>query len=284
MRLMIITGLSGAGKSCVADAFEDIGWFCVENIPVKLICDLSQKLMNECNHEKVAIVTDMRAGICVQELKKSVEQIKKSGVFVETLFVDCKKDVLFTRYKQSRRLHPLMRMETDSLAQSIEKEASVMKEIKLFSDYIIDTTLFSSLSTKQRILSTFSENTDRTMHIHCMSFGFKHGTPEDVDYMFDTRFLPNPYYIDELRNLTGLDSRVSSFVLDNEAAAEFKNHLINMVDFVVPECIKEGRSQLVIAIGCTGGHHRSVTFVGVLSEHLRNKGYRVSVSHREIEK
>ena len=284
MRLMIITGLSGAGKSCVVDAFEDIGWFCVDNVPAKLICEMARMLMNDCNHENVAIVTDIRAGLIADDLKASVGQLEKLGITAEILFVDCKREELFKRYKQSRRVHPLMEKESDSLSRAVEKEENVLNEIKLFSDYIIDTTLFSLAATKQRILESFSGDVAKTMHIHCMSFGFKHGIPDDVDFMFDTRFLPNPFYIDELRELTGLHQQVSSFVLNNEAAAEFKNHLLNFTDFIVPQCIKEGRGQLVIAIGCTGGHHRSVTFVNVLSEHLKNKGYHISVNHRDIEK
>lgn len=284
MKLLIITGLSGAGKSCVADAFEDIGWFCVDNLPAKLIPFFAERLKTDSDYKKVAVVTDIRAGLTVEDINSSVEELNKSDIETQLLFVDCKQDVLFTRYKQTRRSHPLMKKREDSLTEAIKKEILIFKTVKNNADYVIDTTGFSVLSTKQRIISTFSENRNKSMHIHCMSFGFKHGIPEDVDFMFDVRFLPNPFYVDELKPLTGLDEKVSSFVMDNQLAAKFEKHLINLIDFIVPECINEGRGQLVIAVGCTGGHHRSVTFAERIANHLINSGYYVSVNHRDIEK
>ncbi len=284
MNLVIVTGISGAGKSCVVNAFEDIGWFCVDNLPVEFIPQFVKKIINETKHENIAIVTDIRAGLTSYDLKNTIETLSQENINVTLLFVNCKRDEIFKRYKQSRRSHPLIKNESDTLMSAIEKEKELLAPVKQMANYVIDTTLLLPYQTKQRVISTFTENKNKTMHIHVVSFGFKHGIPQDADYVFDTRFLPNPFYIDELKILTGLDERVSSFVMNNNSAIEFEKHLLNMISFVVPMCINEGRGQLVIAIGCTGGHHRSVTFTERTALYLKKNNYSVCITHRDIEK
>lgn len=282
MEVLIVTGLSGAGKSCVADALEDIGYFCVDNIPTKLIPNLIDLLNKENEYEKVAIVTDTRSGITVEAFTSAILETQELGVPLKTLFVDCKSDVLFSRYKQSRRCHPLMSGKDTDILTVIENEKELYKEIKAKCAFKLDTGSLSVSLCKSRIMGMFSDNSDKCMHIHCLSFGFRYGIPEDADFVFDLRFLPNPYYIPEFKELTGLDESVSSYVMQFDTAKNYLGHILSILDFAVPKCVKEGRSQLVIAVGCTGGHHRSVTFAQLIHKHLKEKGFNVSVSHRDI--
>ncbi len=284
MELIIVTGLSGAGKSCVMNALEDIGYFCMDNLPSKLIPVFAKLLKETQEREKVAVVTDIRAGLTGGDLKEATQLLDELCIPFRVLFLDCNEDKLLSRYKQTRRIHPLIGDKADTLSGAILKEKSMLYSVKEMADFVIDTSEFSISDCKTKIISMFSSDAQKQMHIHCMSFGFKHGIPKDADYIFDVRFLPNPFYVPELKELTGLNKEVRDFVTNNPSAAEFEKNLHSLVSFIVPECIKEGRSQLVIAIGCTGGHHRSVTFAERLCNMLKDKNYNVIITHRDIKK
>ena len=284
MELLIITGLSGAGKSCAMNALEDMGYFCIDNLPSNLVPVFAERLKDSAEHKKVAVTTDIRAGLSFEDFKSFTSLLDKLSVPHKTLFIDCDDDVLLSRYKQTRRVHPLMNGRCNTLSESVSCERKLLSEIKEVSDYIFDTTYFKVQDFKKIISSVFSDNRDKQMHIHCLSFGFKHGTPKDADYIFDVRFLPNPFYIPELKDHTGLDREVREYVMNNSYAKEFEDKLHNLISFVIPRCIDEGRGQLVIAVGCTGGHHRSVTFVERLFKFLDENNYSVSVAHRDINK
>ncbi len=282
MELIIVTGLSGAGKSCVMNALEDIGYFCIDNLPSKLIPVFAELLKESGEHERIAVVTDVRADLTAEELRIASLRLNEMSVSSKILFLDCSEDVLLSRYKQTRRIHPLMKGIDDTLSSAIVSEKTALSSIKGMAHFVLDTSDLSVSECKNRIISLFCENLNKQMNIHCMSFGFKHGIPKDADYIFDVRFLPNPFYVSELKELTGVDEQVRNFVMSNSSAAEYENLIHSLVSFAVPECIKEGRSQLVIAVGCTGGHHRSVTFAERLYEMLKEKNYNVYITHRDI--
>lgn len=284
MEVIIVTGLSGAGKSCVMKALEDTGSFCMDNLPAKLIPVFAKLLKDAGEHERIAVAADIRAGLTVDGLKEALEVLNELEICFKLLFLDCTEDELLTRYKQTRRLHPLMNGKEDTLSSAIISEKELLYPVKEISDYVIDTSFLSLSECRARIFSMFSENAEKAMSIHFMSFGFKYGIPKDADYVFDTRFLPNPFYVSELKELTGLDKRVRDFVMESDVSKELENHFVSLIETVIPECLKEGRSQLVIAFGCTGGHHRSVTFAERLCANFREKNYSVSVSHRDINK
>lgn len=286
MDLIIVTGISGAGKSTVIHAMEDIGYFCIDNLPGKLIPLLAFSVIKEGKKEKVAIVSDVRANINPEDMQQALGKLSDMGITYKLLFLDCKEDVLLTRFRLARRTHPLMSDDCKSTVEAIRKEKELMEPFKHIADYVIDTTLMSLNSCKNRIFDFFKEydGAPSTVKVHCVSFGFKHGVPEDADYIFDVRSLPNPYYVEELKGLIGTDEKVSSFVMSFPEACEYEKKLTEFCDFIVPLCTKDGRSQLVIAIGCTGGHHRSVTFTEMLYKHLLATGYRASLSHRDINK
>lgn len=286
MDLIIVTGLSGAGKSTVIRAMEDIGYFCVDNLPVKLIPTLARSVIIEGEKEKVAIVSDVRAGLTPHDMQETLLELKEMNIRYRIIFIDCKQDIILNRFRLARRSHPLCD-DCISMVDAIGIEKKLMEPFKQMADYIIDTSMLSHNSCKNRIFDFFKDlegTHSSSVKVHCVSFGFKHGIPEDADYIFDVRSLPNPYYVDELKELTGIDEKVSSFVMSFSQAQEFERKLFDFCDFAVPLCVKDGRSQLIIAIGCTGGHHRSVTFVELLYKHLQALGYRVSLSHRDINK
>lgn len=284
MELVIITGLSGAGKSCVINALEDIGFFCIDNLPSKLIASTAEYLKGEGKQERAAIVTDIRSGISDDELEKACHCLDELYIPYKMLFIDCNEDKLISRYKQTRRSHPLFNSGYIALSDAISEEKRQLSLIKSKAHFVLDTSYYSPSDCKERIISMFCTDIHRSIHIHCMSFGFKHGIPKDADYIFDVRFLPNPFYVAELKEKTGLDEDVRSFVMGNAVAEIFEEKLHSLVDFIISECVKEGRSQLMIAIGCTGGHHRSVTFVERLCAMIKDKGYNVVVTHRDINK
>ncbi|MBQ7117370.1 MAG: RNase adapter RapZ [Clostridia bacterium] len=284
MELIIVTGLSGSGKTCAMNTLEDMGYFCVDNLPCRHIPVFAKFLKELGKNDRVAVSTDMRAGLSADELKKSTELLSEISVAHRILYLDCSEDVLLLRYKQTRRIHPLMRGDIFTLSEAIAAEKKIFSQIKLIADYRIDTSELSYFECKSRIISLFCDDAQKQMRIYCMSFGFKHGIPKDADYVFDVRFLPNPFYIPELKEKTGLDREVRDFVMSKPEASEFESKLQSLINFTVPQCIKEGRSQLVIAVGCTGGHHRSVTFAERLCSYLKEKNYNVNVIHRDINK
>ena len=283
MRLVVVTGMSGSGKRTAIKMLEDVGYYCVDNLPVRLI-DMFVDLISEKNTEltKVALGIDARADQPFDEAVKAIDSIKKENVTTEILFLEASTEVLLKRYKESRRMHPLA--PDGRVEEGIEREREVLKEIKKQADYVIDTSKLLTRELKVEIDRIFVEDKKyNNLMINIVSFGFKYGIPQDADLVFDVRFLPNPFYIDELKNLTGLDKPVRDFVMSFEESGEFLKKLEEMLMFLIPNYIKEGKYQLVVAIGCTGGHHRSVTLAEMLYADIKDKeDFWVKLSHRDV--
>ena len=278
MEFLIITGLSGAGKSRAIDALEDIGFYCVDNIPPKLIIafyEMSNQAKGSLS--RVAVVTDIRGGDMFSSLFETLDQMDNENKEYKILFLDANDYVLMNRFKETRRKHPLVENCLGSLEQAVKLERDVLKPVRERADYIIDTSYLSPAQLKERISSLFLGDSSDALMIHCVSFGFKYGIPAEADLVFDVRCLPNPYYVEELRNLTGLDEPVRSYVMKWEQTQ-------GLIDYMLPLYCDEGKSQLVIAIGCTGGHHRSVALAQLLYNHLLEQNMRTSVNHRDIQK
>ena len=284
MELIIITGMSGAGKSQVIDALEDIGYFCIDNIPPELIVKFAQLISETGEHEKTALVTDARAGKKFDKLFGALDELSELDIQYRLMFIDADNDVLVSRYKETRRKHPMLSNSVYTVEEAVERERSVIGAARDRADIIFDTTGLSAIQCRVRISEMFSLIDEKTMSIHCVSFGYKYGIPNDADLVFDVRCLPNPFYVPELKPLTGLDRPVFDYVMNSDISKEFADKIFNIIDFSLPLYRKEGRSQLIIAFGCTGGHHRSVTFAKLLNEHLNGKGYNLSISHRDINK
>lgn len=284
MEFIIVTGLSGAGKSVAVDAMEDIGFYCVDNLPPKLIAtfyELCQQAKE--GFERVAVVTDIRGGD-IARLSDSLQRLREENKEYKILFLDAKDGVLINRFKETRRKHPLLDHSLTSLEQAVQLERDMLRSVREISHYIIDTSYLSPSQLKQRVAALFLGNASEAMVVHCVSFGFKHGAPTEADLMFDVRCLPNPFYVPELKKLTGLDETVRDYVLKWEETQGFLERWLPLIDYMLPLYCSEGKSQLVIAIGCTGGHHRSVALAQLLYDHLISNGKRASVNHRDIHK
>ena len=285
MEFVIITGLSGAGKSRAIDALEDIGFYCIDNMPPKLISKFAEIcLQSDGKLERVAIVTDVRGGELFQGLFEELDLLKEQGFAYKLLFLDASDAVLMTRYKETRRKHPLVGMIDGSIENAIRTERALLKPARERADYIIDTSLLSAAQLRERIANIFLDNISNSMLINCMSFGFKYGPAVEADLVFDVRCLPNPFYIDELKQKTGLDAEVRDYVMEWPQSQELLAKLKDLIDFLLPLYLDEGKSQLVVAVGCTGGKHRSVTFTEMLYKHLSEQGKKVTVNHRDINK
>lgn len=286
MELLIVTGMSGSGKSAVTDALEDLGFFCADNMPPKLIPTIAQFISSSPEtNKKLATITDIRVG--EHNLKKfpeAIEELRRNNVDFKILYVDAADEVLIRRYKETRRLHPLIESCDGSLTAAIAKERELTLGIRTMADYTIDTSKSSVAECRQRVAELFLEDPVSSLKIRCMSFGFKYGIPGDADIVFDVRCLPNPFYIPSMKYRTGLEEDVSSYVMNHEQSQEVLKRLKSLIDYSVPLYRAEGKSQLVIAIGCTGGRHRSVTFAEQIKNHLSMQGYSVSIKHRDIEK
>lgn len=285
MEFLIVTGLSGAGKSRAVDALEDIGFYCVDNIPPKLITafyELSQQAKGALS--RVAVVTDIRGGDMFSSLFETLDELISEKREYKILFLDANDYVLINRFKETRRKHPLAENCLGSLEQAVKLERDVLKPVRERADYTIDTSFLSPAQLKERISNLFLGDSSDALMIHCVSFGFKYGIPNESDLVLDVRCLPNPYYVEELKNLTGLDEPVCSYVMKWEQTKGFIERAFNLIDYMIPLYCNEGKSQLVIAIGCTGGHHRSVALTQLLYNHLLKKDMRTSVNHRDIHK
>ena len=282
MEFMIVTGLSGSGKSATVNALEDVGYYCIDNIPPILIKDFANLCIKTESLNKVAVVTDTRGGSFFDQFVKIIDELREINLDFKILFLEASESCLVTRYKETRRKHPLAKKAGGSVESAVKMEVEMLKPIKENADYIIDTTMLSPQKLKMRISEMFATGASDRMSIHVMSFGFKFSPATDADLVFDVRCLPNPFYIDELREKTGLDNEVSDYVMSFEDSQTLYNKIEDMVDFLVPLYKKEGKSQLVIAFGCTGGKHRSVTFAKYLAKHLKNKDLHVTSSHRDI--
>lgn len=283
MELIIVTGLSGAGKSQTANILEDMGFYCVDNVPPRIIpafADMSQNAGGQFS--KMALVTDIRGGEMFGEIDGILTDFDARGLEYKILFLDCSNEVLVRRYKENRRKHPLNSGEKLSLAEAIEKERKTLKKIRNKADYIIDTSHISISQLKQKVSALFYGEVSNTLKIQCKSFGFKYGTDGEDDLIFDVRCLPNPFYDENLKEKTGLEKCVQDYVLLHDESQTFLQKLSDFLLFAVPLYVKEGKSQLNIAFGCTGGKHRSVTFAETVGKLLSDKGYNCSVWHRDI--
>lgn len=286
MRLVLVTGMSGAGKSTALKMLEDMGYFCVDNLPVPLIPKLADLLsMPGSEINKIGLGIDIRSGHTFDELEKVLDEMKDIGVPLEILYMEAADDVLVKRYKESRRFHPLSGG-NERVDAGIRKEREKMTFVRKRADYLIDTSHMLTRELKTQLNKIFVENKEyKNIYITVLSFGFKYGIPNDADLVFDVRFLPNPYYLEELRPLSGNDRPVREYVMNNDKAKEFLNRLSEMVEFLIPNYISEGKTQLVIAIGCTGGKHRSVTLANELYEKLeKSENYGIRIEHRDIER
>ncbi|MHB8064890.1 MAG: RNase adapter RapZ [Ruminiclostridium sp.] len=284
MRFVIVTGMSGAGKSLVTNYLEDIGFFCVDNLPPALIPKFAEiSAQSEGKMEKIALVIDIRGGELLHDLFPALAEVKQSGFSYEILFLEADDEVLVKRYKESRRQHPLSL--EGRLMKGIREERKALEVIKSKADYIIDTSTLITRQLKQEINNIFLEGKTFTgIIINIVSFGFKYGIPTDCDLVFDVRFIPNPYYIAPMKFKTGKDEMVKEFVLNATETKGFLTKLDDMLDFLIPNYIKEGKSQLDIGIGCTGGRHRSVAIADEVFRRLEEKMHRVIIEHRDIEK
>ncbi len=282
MRFVIVTGMSGGGKSTAMKMLEDAGFYCADNMPVPLIEKFMELLaMPENDIDKVALGLDVRADQFFEDVTDLLKRLKESNYAFEILFLDSSNQVLLKRYKETRRLHPLS--SDGDLMNGIESERKLLEGIKSCADYVIDTTNLLTRELKAELDRIFVSNQKyNSLMINIMSFGFKHGIPQDADLVFDVRFLPNPFYIDDLKKKTGLDKEVQDYVMSYKEAHEFLDKLTDMINFLIPNYINEGKYQLVIAIGCTGGQHRSVTLAGELYNCLKDKGdYGLTLRHRD---
>lgn len=282
MRFVVVTGMSGGGKRTALKMLEDAGFYCVDNLPVPLI-EKFVELIATPNSEisKVALGLDVRADQPFEEARRILDRLKNNGYMFEILFMDASNQVLLKRYKESRRMHPLS-ME-GRVEDGINREREILKAIKEESDYVIDTSNLLTRELKEEIDRIFVMNEEyNSLMVTILSFGFKNGIPADADLVFDVRFLPNPYYIDELKHQTGNDKGVQDYVMSFPEAEEFLVKLEDMIRFLIPNYVKEGKYQLVIAIGCTGGKHRSVTLANELYKRMKNQGnYGLKIYHRD---
>lgn len=284
MRFVIVTGMSGAGKSSTLKMLEDAGYFCVDNLPVPLISKFAKLLFQEPGpYDKVAIGVDIRSGQNLEELEPFLRQMEEKKQSYEILYLDSSDEVLIKRYKETRRTHPLTG--SGRVENGILQERKKTAFLKQKADYILDTSQLLVRELKAQIDKIFVENEGfRNFMITVLSFGFKYGIPSDADLVFDVRFLANPYYVPELKYKTGNEKEVQDFVMQTEAAGQFLDKLEDMLKFLIPNYISEGKNQLVVAIGCTGGKHRSVTLANAITKRLDILEYGVKVEHRDIGK
>lgn len=284
MQFVVVTGMSGAGKTSVAHILEDIGYYCIDNIPPTLISNFVTLCQNSSlTMDKIAFVVDARSGELIKKLGDELNELRKNGNRCELLFLEASDEYIIKRYKETRRKHP--HAGNGRLEEGIAEERRLLSELRELADYEIDTTGLITRQLREQILALFEEKQKyENISVNVVSFGFKHGIPLDSDLMFDVRFLPNPFYEHELKELTGLTKEVSSYVLKFDETQEFLSQLKNMVKFLLPQYAEEGKMQLVISIGCTGGKHRSVTVAEELGRFLRKNNYFTVVIHRDIEK
>ena len=284
MGLLIVSGVSGAGKSQAVKVLEDIGYFCIDNLPPALIPKfLEMCKWSEEKNDKIAVIIDSRGGKIFKDSFQSLNEIEEAGYKYEILFLEANDKVLVKRYKETRRRHPLA--PNDRIIVGIEKERQLMESMKKRANYIIDTSKLSVNQLREEILNIFEKgNSFEGLFIEVMSFGFKHGIPNDADMVFDVRFLPNPYYIEDLKEHTGIEDKVKNYVMQFEDTHKFLEKTMDMLEFLIPNYIKEGKSQLVVGIGCTGGKHRSVAIAEEITNRLNKNGHKAKVEHRDSPK
>jgi len=284
MRFVVVTGMSGGGKSTALKMLEDAGFYCVDNLPVSLIEKFVELIsMPGSEVSKVVLGLDVRSDQSFEDATRVLEKLKQKGCKLEILFMDAGTDVLIKRYKETRRIHPLAL--EGRVEDGVRAERKVLENIRRHADYVIDTSNLLTRELKAELDRIFVENGEyNSLMVTVMSFGFKHGIPVDADIVMDVRFLPNPFYIDELKHKTGNDREVQEYVMSFPEAEEFMAKLMDMIQFLIPNYVKEGKYRLVIAIGCTGGKHRSVTLANELYERMKDQGtYGIKLYHRDVE-
>lgn len=287
-RFIIITGMSGAGKSSAIDVFEDLGFFCVDNLPTVLLPKFAEIIVQSTGKiTKIALGIDVRERGFLNNLFNTLKELDSRQIKYEIMFLEASNEVLLRRFSESRRPHPLDREGKGySVLEGIEKERELLTEIKARASKIIDTSKLTSKDLRDEILTSFFQKTGvkQIMRVNLVSFGYKYGVPLDADLVFDVRFLPNPFYMESLKSYTGNDKKVKNFVLLNPVTKKFLKKFFNILKFLVPYYIREGKSYLTITIGCTGGKHRSVVIVNELEKYLNQKKYDVKVHHRDVNK
>ena len=286
MRFVIVTGMSGAGKSTALKMLEDMGYFCVDNLPVPLIPKLAELLtVSGSEVQKAALGVDIRSGQSFGELERMLEELDAMSMKYEILYLESSDNVLVKRYKETRRFHPLSGS-SGRVDEGIKRERERLGFLKKKADYLVDTSHMLTRELRQELNKIFVENKEfKNLYITVLSFGFKYGIPSDADLVFDVRFLPNPYYVDELRPMSGNDPEVRDYVMSNEKAGEFLDKLTDLLEFLIPNYIIEGKTQLVMGIGCTGGKHRSVTLANALFARISQaESYGIRIEHRDIGK
>jgi UPF0042 nucleotide-binding protein len=288
MDIFIISGLSGGGKSRVAAALEDLDFYCVDNMPVSMMSKFAELCVaTHGRYERVAMVTDVRALKDIDEFFETLEDIRKMGINLSILFVEAEIETIVKRYKETRRRHPLIASDSSlqNLQDAVRKEVLFLAPLRNMADEIIDTTGLTLNKLQHRLVKKFMEGQEyKALNINVKSFGFKHGLPIEADLIFDVRFMPNPHYENDLRNKTGLDADVRDFVFAHPQSEGFFTRLCEMMDFLLPHYMEEGKRYLIVCIGCTGGKHRAVAISHALAEHLTAGGYPVDCIHRDIDK
>ncbi len=283
MDLIIVTGMSGAGKSLTINALEDMGYYCVDNVPPRLVAKFAElPMQSDGKIARIALVVDVRSKELFAEYVACLDELEATESQIKTVFLDCDDATLLRRYKETRRRHPLLSSEVTSVEQAICKEREMMSTARERADYRVDSSHLSAAKMRSYIQELFSDGISQSMVVSIYSFGFKYGTPTDADLVFDVRCLPNPFYVEELRELTGLDAPVREYVLQFKQAQGLIPRLLDLLEYLMPLYVQEGKSQLVIAIGCTGGKHRSVVFTQLVASHLRDIGNDVHASHRDM--
>lgn len=279
---LIITGLSGSGKSTVLHALEDVGYFCVDNLPLNLLpAFLKEFSRSSQNHRKIALVMDVRTAGFLQNYSRVCQRLQRQGYALHLLFLEADERVLLRRFSQTRRQHPLA--DRESIAQALRQERESLQGVRQKAHRILDTSLYNPHQLRKLILDDYSEVEPRQrMLVHLISFSYKNGLPPEADLVMDVRFLPNPFFVEELRPLTGNEPRVREFVLGQEETMAFLNHFRNFLDFLLPRFQREGKTHFTLAIGCTGGQHRSVVIANVLGEHLSQENLPFTLTHRDM--
>lgn len=283
--IVIITGMSGSGRTQAMHVFEDMGYFCIDNLPPSLIMQLAEIIgINTGVGRHLCVTSDLRSQGLFDELLDTIETLRDHEMTCKVLFLEASDEVLIRRYSENRRRHPLAKR-GDTMADAIQRERMALASIRERADLVIDTSRMRTATLRRRLQTAFSELSDeQLMDVHVFSFGFKHGLPVEADLMIDVRFLPNPFYDPEMRTLTGLDEKVSNFVIDHPKTQEFLDAWFRLLDAVMPGYIAEGKPRLSIAIGCTGGQHRSVAIAETTGRYLERHQYHVSISHRDLAK
>lgn len=281
MKIVVITGLSGAGKSAARTVMEDLNFYCIDNLPPSMMPSIVEYMnANHAEYKNVTFVVDIRGGKFFKDLQINLELLKKSGNSITLLYFEASNDVLLRRFKEVRRTHPIdgsMRLE-----EAIEKERQILSELRDRADHIFNTDVLNMNELRSAIVNELGDNAQFPFHVNLFSFGFKNGCPKDADFVFDLRFLKNPFYIPELKDLTGNEKNVRDYVMSFDESRKLYNHILEMIKFTLPLIKAEGRTQLAIGLGCTGGRQRSVTFVNLLTPELTKMGYQVKCSHREL--